>query len=375
MFGLTFDPLSPPVQNHRMQIPTFSYMRWAKKHSGAHRYDLTPSAVPANKLPPVDQPTRNRQMPVGDGDRVCEALIAARYGVPRDHVLFLPGTTLANYVAAATLIEPGDTVLVESPVYENLPGLVTLFGGEIRYVHRKPELSFRLDLTAVERGFRNGARLLLLTDLHNPTGVHLQDAELADLREFASRFGAHVVIDEVYRDYLGEPVGTAYRPDDPHILTVSSLTKVYGFGALRAGWMFCPPACRETVCHLLDFLTVLPPSPVASAAEIALRAIDGFHAESIAAVARGRTVLERWLQHRDNVSWVPPAGGVAGFLHFRGIDDTDELCEWLMRERDVAVIPGRFFGDPSRIRLAFGIDPAVLEDALTHLDDAIAAVR
>jgi aspartate/methionine/tyrosine aminotransferase len=354
-----------------MEVPEFGYMRWAKAHSGAHEFDLTPSAVPVWALPPVERPSANRSMPVGDGDPVCERLIGARYSVPEDHVLFVPGTTLGNFLLLFAHVEPGEPVLVEHPVYENLPGLVRLLRGEVRFVVRRPEDGYALDLRAVEEGFAAGARTLLLTDLHNPTGVRLTTADLASLRGLAARHGARVLLDEVYRDFRSDAPATAYLPKDPTVLVASSLTKVYGLGALRAGWVLAPPEVRGRLARLLDYLTVLPPAPVAGAAEAALRQADEILERSRSHVAAGRRVFEEWLSRRPEMRWVPPDGGVAALLRVEGISDAGPLCDWLLRERDTAVVPGRFFGDPAAFRLAFGIDPKKLAGALKHLGEAI----
>ncbi|MHC4473703.1 MAG: pyridoxal phosphate-dependent aminotransferase, partial [Planctomycetota bacterium] len=230
-----------------MEIPVFRYMRWAKTHAGCCTHDLTVSGVPSPELPPLPRPAVNRQTPVGDGDPACERLVAERYGVPPEHVLFVPGTTMGNFLLPYVLMERGDRVLVEDPAYENLPGVVRLLGGEISPLPRRPEDDYRIDLERFEEGLAAGAKLVLLTDLHNPTGVHLADGQADAIREAARRHGARIVLDEVYRDYLEGPPGTAYRPDDPTLLVASSLTKVYGMGPLRTGWVLCPPDVRAKV--------------------------------------------------------------------------------------------------------------------------------
>jgi aspartate/methionine/tyrosine aminotransferase len=358
-----------------MEIPVFRYMRWAKTHAGTCRYDLTMSGMPSAEVPDLARPAENRQMPAGDGDPVCERLVAERYGVPPEHVLFVPGSTMANFLLPFVLMERGDRVLVEDPAYENLPGVVRLLGGEVARLPRPAEAGYGMDLAVLEEGLSTGARLALLTDLHNPTGVRLAPEEVEGVRDLARRHGARVVIDEVYRDYLEERVGTAYRPDDPTILVASSLTKVYGMGALRTGWVLCPPDLRREAAHLLDYLTVLMPSASAAAAEHVLRNAEEVRAKVHAVARAGWQLFSTWTEGRGDVSCVPPAGGLTCFVGFDGIEDTTPLCEWLLAERDTAVVPGAFFGDPSRLRLAFGVDPDVLRSALEHLAEGVERFR
>jgi aspartate/methionine/tyrosine aminotransferase len=358
-----------------MRHPVFSYMRWAKEHGAVHGIDLTASSAPPLPLPPVRDYESHRQHPTGDGDRLVEERIAARYGVPPDHVLFVPGSTMGNFLLVFLLLERDGPVAVEEPVYENLPGLVNLLRGTVVSLHRRPALRYRLDQEETRAALDCGARLVLLTDLHNPTGVHLADDELHAVRELAASHGATVLVDEVYRDFLEGPVSTAYRAEDPTVVVTSSFTKVYGLGALRAGWILCPPGLRRRAAELLDYLTVVPPTPVAAAVDATLDTIDERLAHARRSTMAGREAFARWLAGRTDVDCVLPDAGVVAFPRLDGIADTEPLCDWLRRERDTACVPGRFFGDPTRIRVAAGAPAERLTAGLAHLDEALPRFR
>jgi aspartate/methionine/tyrosine aminotransferase len=354
-----------------MHFPEFRYMRWAKTHSGVHRYDLTLSAAPGRPLDPVEHPELPRQTPTGDGDRVNEGLIAERYGVPAGHVLFVPGSTLGNYLLASVLVRPGDRVLVEEPAYENLPGLVRVLGATPVPLARRADLGYLPDPAEIEAAFRSGILLLILTDLHNPTGTPMPADLLREIAGIARTHGARILMDEVYRDFLPGAPGTAYQIDPKVIVVASSLTKVYGMGAMRAGWILCPPDLRSEAACLLDYLTVLPPAPVAYAAEQVLREIAIRRDAARDYVARGGAVFNRFLAAREDVRCRQHQAGVVAFPAFRGIADTAKLVAWLRNEHSVAVVPGAFFGDRTRIRLAAGAAPEVLEPALEILARAV----
>ncbi|MEN8150022.1 MAG: pyridoxal phosphate-dependent aminotransferase, partial [Planctomycetota bacterium] len=173
-----------------MDVRPFAYMKWAKDLVGSRRYDLACSGVPSAPLPPQKDPAANRVVPVGDGDPVVEGLIADRYGVPPDHVFFLPGSTLGNYVLLSLLVDRGDRVLVESPAYENLPGLVRLLGAEPVPLTRRAADGWSVDPDEVEAAFASGIRTAFLTDLHNPTGTRLPPETIEAIRASAGRHGA-----------------------------------------------------------------------------------------------------------------------------------------------------------------------------------------
>jgi aspartate/methionine/tyrosine aminotransferase len=358
-----------------MRHPVFNYMRWAKEHSSVHAIDLTVSSAPPLPLPPIRDYEGHRQHPTGDGDRAVEERIAARYGVPPDHVLFVPGSTMGNFLLVFLLLERDAPVAAELPVYENLPGLVRLLGGSVISLRRHAALGYRMDRPEVLASLHCGARLILLTDLHNPSGAHLPDEDFESLRELATAHGATILVDEVYRDFLPGAVSTAYRAGDPSVVVTSSLTKVYGLGALRAGWILCPPDLRRRAAELLDWLTVVPPTPVAAAAEAAFDTIDERLAHARESTRGGHEAFSRWLAGRTDVSCVTPSAGVVAFPRLEGIADTEPLCDWLRRERDTAFVPGRFFGDPTRIRIAAGAPADRLTAGLESLDEALPRFR
>jgi len=358
-----------------MDFRPFTYMHWAKDHAGACRYDLASSGVPSAPLPPIENPAANRAIPVGDGDPVLEAMIAKRYGTPADHVLFLPGSTLGNYVLLSVLLEPGDRVLVETPAYENLPGLVRLLGGEVVPLARRPEAGWGIDPAEVEAALAEGVRTVFLTDLHNPSGARLSTDTIESIRRSAAHHGARVLLDEVYTEFVEDAPFTSYRDDDPAILVTSSLTKVYGLGALRTGWILCTPELRERACRLIDYLTVLPPSATAAAAEEVLTNLPTYRERSLGFARQSQDHLEAWAGERGDVHYATPAGGLIAFPRFDGVPDTTPLCEWLRTERDTLVVPGRFFGDASRVRVAPLGDPDDAAEALRRLGEGIDRFR
>src|SRR5438128_9787098 len=148
-------------------------------------------------------------------------------------VTMADGTSMANMLAMAGLIAPGDEVLIEHPVYEPLVAAARFLGAEVRHFARQgPE--FALDPAAVDAAVTARTTLIVLANLHNPTG-NLADTET--LRAIGA-LGPRVLIDEVYLDAAGQP--TAALLGEAFVCT-SSLTKVYGLSGLRCGWILAAP--------------------------------------------------------------------------------------------------------------------------------------
>ena len=162
--------------------------------------------------------------------------IAARYGTTASRVTTASGTSGANFLVCAALLQSGDDVLVERPGYDPLLGAARMFGARTLRFERTFETGFTLDPDRVTAALTPRTRLIVVTHPHNPTGVAAHRAAIDEIGRIASRVGAHVLVDEVYRDVAavgGQPA--AGRHDV--FITTSSLTKSYGLSGLRCGWV------------------------------------------------------------------------------------------------------------------------------------------
>src|SRR4029450_8117051 len=116
-----------------------------------------------------------------------------------------------------------------------------------RRFKRKPEDAFRLDIGEIERMLTPKTRLIVLTNLHNPSGVLIEDDVLRELGALAVRHGARVLIDEVYLDSAVPPRRSAAHLGSEFVCT-NSLTKVYGLSGLRCGWFLGGPGLARRMC-------------------------------------------------------------------------------------------------------------------------------
>src|SRR5208282_1661138 len=222
------------------------YIEWAKLRSAA-RYNLAASDV--SRYPLADLHARMEDLELtGTSSYGFEPLIqrlAAKAGVPPDCVVHAQGTSMANHLALAALLEHDDEVLIEEPTYEALLAAAQYLGARIRRFPRRFENGFQLDPREVERVISPRTRLIVLTNLHNPTGVRTADATLRLVGEIARSLGAHVLVDEVYLEAcFDSPWQSAFRLGSNFVAT-GSLTKAYGLSGLRCGWVLAAPALAQ----------------------------------------------------------------------------------------------------------------------------------
>jgi len=271
------------------------YMHWAKTQTPV-RYNLASSEVPhfhLDRFPieiadlELDGASTYRYPPLREA-------IARKCGVTADRVVMADGASMANMLAMAALIAPGDEVLIEHPAYEPMVAAARFLGAEVkRFTRESPH--FRLDPEAIEVSPRTS--LIVLTNLHNPTGA-LADRET--LQRVAA-LGVRVLIDEVYLDAAGEP-GAALLGDA--FVTTSSLTKVYGLSGLRCGWILAAPDLAEKMWRLNELFGVAQAHADERLSLIALERLGEIAAETPALLTRNRALANAFFASRAELEVV-----------------------------------------------------------------------
>lgn len=359
----------------------FEGVRYWKSRPAGARFPLSSSAVPEAALADVD-PTGEAATKIGASALgaslgLWRERIAARYRVPADHAYSAFATSGATFLALSALdskLPKSAAVAVERPAYGIFESCARRLGREVIHVERKAKRGWALDFGAIERAFESGARVFCVTDLHNPTGVALSDADVETLRSFAEGFGAWIVVDEVYRDFRPGPVGTSYVPGG-RVVATSSLTKCYGLGGLRAGFLFAPPEIVERAERIEEIVYGLPPTVTVSLAACALDRADALLERGRAAAAAGRAVIDAWIATTPHVSWVPPDAGISGLVRVEGLTDSMRFADRLREELDVEVVPGALYGVEGHVRLSFGTPVRQLQASLDVLALGIPPLR
>lgn len=321
-----------------------------------------PPADPADLA--VDGPGLSPDDP-GDVDAL-RARLAERHDVPPDRVLVTLGATEAVHLAIQSAVDAGETVLVESPTYQPLRDLPTLAGADVERFERSAEDGFRIPVDDVLAGVEAGARLVVLANLHNPTGVGLADDDLAAVAEATRDLGAWVLVDEVYRrSALGRTAGPASRFEGG--IVADSLTKFFGYGNLRTGWLVGPPGLVARARRRKKMQNPGRVGPGTTVAAWCLEHEAELTRHAKARLDRNRALVETWVGTHD-VDWVPPDGGNVCAPRVGG-DDVAFADRAL--EAGVAVVPGSAFELPGHVRIAFGIETPMLEDGLKGLSGLV----
>lgn len=299
---------------------------------------------------------------------------------PDTQVIVTCGGTEAMMSAMMTICNPGDKVMVFSPFYENYGADAILSGAEPIYIPLvPPEYSF--DPDAVEEGFRNGAKALILCNPSNPCGKVFTRDELSCIAELAVRYDAFVVTDEVYEHMVYEPnvhISIASLPGmTERTVTCSSLSKTFSITGWRLGYLIGPEDVIEAAKKVHDFLTVGAPAPLQEAAVTGLKFDDSYYENLKRLYTAKRDYFIKGLDEIGLKHNVPQGTyfvmiDISDFLdkdEFNGWTDL-EFCEWMIKKIGVAAVPGSsFFSEPVNhlIRLHFAREESTLKEALSRL--------
>ena len=353
------------------RVMSSPYMQWAKTHLQA-RFNLASSGLlnyPLSKLP-VKVEDLELSGASYYGFEPLQKALAAKSDVPTDEVVAATGTSMANHLAMATLINPGDEVLIEHPTYELLISTAQYLGAEVKRFARAYEKDFQIDLDEVERNVTPRTRLIIITNLHNPTSAFTDNETLKRLGEIARRVRAHVLVDEVYLEALFDDAPRSAFHLGAEFVTTNSLTKVYGLSGLRCGWILARPAMAKKLWHLNDLFGVIPAHSAERLSCIALEHLDeiGAHARSL--LETNKELLNSFYATRDDLDWWPHRFGTVSFPRLKR-GDVDALCRLLVEKYETSITPGRFFEMPQHFRIGIGCDTEMLREGLDRLNEAL----
>jgi aspartate/methionine/tyrosine aminotransferase len=354
-----------------------SYLEWAKLQS-VSRYNLATSGILSYSLAelPVTIADLEINGPDTYGYKPLVERLAARCGVAPECVVTTNGTSMANHLAMATILEPGDEVLIEQPTYGLLLDVANYLGADIVRFGRRAADDFQIDLDELQSKITPRTRLIAITNLHNPSGAFLNEATLRHIGEIAAAVGARVLVDEVYLDLVAleefsSPFRTSARYGDQFVVT-NSLTKAYGLSGIRCGWILAEPELAERIKRVDDLMSGSPVFPAELLGVIALDHLDKIAARAAKLLQPNRAALHAFLDARDDLDVFRAEWGTIAFPRLKH-GAVQEFCDLLRAQFDSSVVPGRFFEMPEYFRIGVGGDVAMTAEGLQRLGKALDA--
>jgi len=355
----------------------------------------TPAVVVAAAAAACLDPRNHRYTPAGGLPELKQAvadktLRDSSYAVGPAQVLITNGGKQAVYEAFATLLDPGDEVLLPAPYWTTYPEAIRLAGGVPVEVLTMPEQGYQVTAEQLEAARTERTKVLLWCSPSNPTGAVASPEQVRAVGQWALEHGIWVVADEIYEhlvyegaEHVSMPVAVPELADT--CLVVNGVAKTYAMTGWRVGWLLGPVDVVKAATNLQSHAT----SNVNNVAQVAaVQALTG----DLSAVAEMRTAFDR--RRRRMVALLneipgvvcpepqgafycyPSVGGVLGRrIRGRTATTSAELAELVLDEVGVAVVPGEAFGAPGAFRLSYALGDADLEKGVRRMGALLAEAQ
>ena len=355
----------------------------------------TPARIVEAAAAACADPRNHRYSPAGGLPELKAAIVAktrrdSGYEVTPAQVLVTNGGKQAVYEAFATLLDPGDEVLLPAPYWTTYPEAVRLAGGVPVDVVTTEEQGYRVTVEQLEAARTPRTKVLLWCSPSNPTGAVASPEEVRAIGEWALEHGLWVVADEIYEhlvygdaEHVSMPVAVPGLADTCVVL--NGVAKTYAMTGWRVGWMLGPVDVVKAATNLQSHAT----SNVANVSQVAaVEALTGdltAVAEMRAAFDRRRQTMVRMLDAIPGVSCPDPDGAFYAYPSVKGVlgktlrgrtpQSSAELAELVLDEVGVAVVPGEAFGTPGYFRLSYALGDDDLVKGVQRLADLLAEAR
>jgi aspartate aminotransferase len=288
----------------------------------------------------------------------------------------------AILLSCQLLLDPGDNIVIVSPIWPNITSAARLVRGEHRYValDRMPDGSWKLDLQKVFDAVNDRTRSIFVNSPGNPTGWTMTSDEQRAILEFAKKRGIWVMADEVYaRLIYTRPVAPSFLElaglDDP-LIVLNSFSKPWAMTGWRIGWLTHPAALGDQVAKLVQINTSGVPAFLQRGAVVALQKGETFIAEMVERCRAGREQVFQRLSAQPRITIARPEAAFYNFFSVDGVTDTMAFCKKLAKDYKVGLAPGEAFaaGGQGNIRLCFASGAEQLSRGLDRIEAAIKAL-
>jgi len=301
-------------------------------------------------------------------------------GADIENVLVTVGAAEANHIIMQTLLEPGDEMACQSPTYKQVWGIAENRGHLVRPFHLLSEAGWALDVDQLNQQVNGKTRIIAVVNPNNPTGHILSEAEMDAVVAAADRVGAWILADEVYRgaERLREDETPSFYGRYDKVLAVGSMSKAYGLPGLRVGWVVAPSDTVDDIWRRHEY-TAITASMLSN--HLAAHALSPEVRPRLVQRARnyiqnGYPVLQQWMDEQDGLfTYTPPEASAVTFIRYHLEVNSTELMETLCRDVSVFVGAGDSFGMDYHLRIAFGQEKAVLDDAFSRIQSTLETYR
>ena len=352
----------------------------------------TPAYIVEAAVEACRDPKNHRYTPAGGLPELKQAIVDktrrdSGLEVRPNQILVTNGGKQAIYAAFATMLDPGDEVIVPAPYWTTYPESIQLAGGVAVPVLADETQEYKVTVEQLEAARTERTKVLLFVSPSNPTGAVYSSDEIRAIGRWVEDHGLWALTDEIYEHLVYDDVDTGSLPVlCPYLadntVVVNGVAKTYAMTGWRVGWMIAAPDLTAAAANLQSHAT----SNVANVSQrAALAAVTGdlsAVAEMKAAFDRRRRTIVSMLNEIDGVVCPMPEGAFYAYPSVKGllareydgrvIESSADLAEYILEQAEVAVVPGEAFGTPGYLRLSYALGDDDLVEGITRLQKLFA---
>jgi aspartate/methionine/tyrosine aminotransferase len=357
-----------------MQAPGVDLFEWLLHYAPHARYNLAFSNIQGITVKEYQNLTNFSFPPDFDlgsnqqyGASELKEALQAIYLCTLENIVTTTGTSEANFLVFSSLLSKGDEFIIEQPGYPPLWLTPEMLGARCINWPRPFKNQFRVDIEVLKDLCTKKTKLIVLSNLHNPSGIYTDNTTIKAIAEIASNYGAYVLVDEIYLDgsFMKKPSCFGL----PNVLVTSSATKVYGLGGLHTGWVVAPEEiaarCQRMKAHTSGASSISSEIMTAHLLKNARTAVlKRFQKQA----TTNHAVVKEWMMHHEDLlKWVEPDGGLVCFPKYSLKVPSVVLCKHLFETQKILVNPGAYFNSEGFIRLSYSCDSETLQNGLAAL--------
>ena len=355
----------------------------------------TPGYIVEAAIKAAANPANHRYTPTPGLPELREAIVAktlrdSNYAITVDQVLVTNGGKQAVYQAFATIINPGDEVILPSPYWTTYPECIKLAGGVAVEVFADETQNYLVTVEQLEAARTDKTKALLFCSPSNPTGSVYSPEQVKAIGEWALEHGIWIIADEIYEHLLYDgatapslPVVVPALADKTIVL--NGVAKTYAMTGWRVGWMIGPKDVIKAATNLQSHLSSNVSNVAQRAAIAALTGdLTAVHEMGVAFNRRRKLIVEL-LNEIPGVVCPTPTGAFYVYPSVKGVlgkeirgkrpQTSAELATLILEEAEVAAVPGEAFGPSGYLRFSYALSDADIVEGIGRVKNLLMEAR
>ncbi len=355
----------------------------------------TPDYVVQAAIDAASKPANHRYTPTSGLQELRDAIVAntkrdSGYDITADQVLVTNGGKQAVYQSFASIIDPGDEVILPAPFWTTYPECIKLAGGKVVEVFADETQGYLVSLEQLEAARTPKTKALLFCSPSNPTGAVYSEVAVKAIGEWALEHGIWIITDQIYEHLLYDG---AKAPSIPAVvpkmadytIILNGVAKTYAMTGWRVGWMIGPKDVIKAATNLQSHLSSNVSNVSQRAAVAALAGGLGAVHEMGIAFDRRRKLIVKMLNDIPGVFCPTPTGAFYAYPSVKGIlgkeirgkrpQTSAELAALILDEVEVAIVPGEAFGPSGYLRFSYALSDEDIVEGITRVQNLLGEAK